>query len=107
MIWVKQLDNEDNGIELYIQVVWHVSLKRKIRPVYLRDQRNPAKPAYTPYSRSTLNQSAQEEILKFYRLRFQIEFIFQDAKKILDYPIVNPELKKYWTFILMLVQRHD
>jgi hypothetical protein len=33
-----------NGTKLYSQVVWHVSLKRQIRIVYLVDQRNPDKP---------------------------------------------------------------
>jgi hypothetical protein len=83
LIWVKQLDdedNQDNGIELYTQVVWHVSLKRKIRLVYLRDQRNPNKPAYALLFSTDLNQTPQE-ILKLYRLRFQIEFIFRDAKQ--------------------------
>jgi hypothetical protein len=32
-----------NGTKMYSQVVWHVSLKRKIRIVYLVDQRNPDK----------------------------------------------------------------
>lgn len=81
LIWVEQLEEEkEDGIELYTQVVWHVSLKRKIRLVYLRDQRNPKKPAYALLFSTDLNQSAQE-ILKFYRLRFQIEFIFRDAKQ--------------------------
>ena len=82
MIWVEQIDEEkeDGGIEIYTQVVWPVSLKRKIRLVYLRDQRNPKKPAYALLFSTNLNQSAQE-ILEFYRLRYQIEFIFRDAKQ--------------------------
>jgi hypothetical protein len=37
------IDELANGTKLYSQVVWHVSLKRKIRIVYLVDQRNPDK----------------------------------------------------------------
>ena len=60
--------------------VWHVSLKRKIRLVYLHDLRNPAKPGHALLFSTDLEQNP-DEILEFYRLRFQIEFIFRDAKQ--------------------------
>ena len=78
--WVKELDGADRGVHLYSLVVWHVSLKRKIRLVYLSDLRNLAKPGYVLLFSTDLEQNP-EEILEFYRLRFQIEFIFRDAKQ--------------------------
>jgi DDE superfamily endonuclease len=69
-----------NGTKIYSQVVWHVSLKRKIRIVYLLDQRNPDK------QRVALLFSTDTEIdpirlYEYYKSRFQIEFIFRDAKQ--------------------------
>ena len=69
-----------NGTKLYSQVVWHVSLKRQIRIVYLIDRRNPDK------QRVALLFSTDTEIdpirlYEYYKSRFQIEFIFRDAKQ--------------------------
>jgi len=68
------------GVDLYTQVVWHVSLKRQIRLAVLKDSRQPDKPSYTTLFSTDIAQSAQE-IYHFYKLRFQIEFIFRDAKQ--------------------------
>jgi hypothetical protein len=46
----------------------------------LVDRRNPAKLGYVLLFSTDVTQSA-EEILRFYKLRFQIEFIFCDAKQ--------------------------
>ena len=51
-----------------------------IRLVYLLDQRKTDKTRYALLFSTDLKQSA-EEILQLYRLRFQIEFIFRDAKQ--------------------------
>ena len=69
-----------DGTKIYSQVVWHVSLKRRIRIVYLVDQRNPDK------QRVALLFSTDTEIdpirlYEYYKSRFQIEFIFRDAKQ--------------------------
>ena len=80
LTWVKELEGDDKGIHLYSLVVWHVSLKRNIRLVYLQDQRNPDKPTYALLFSTDVAQ-CPEEILELYRLRFQIEFIFRDAKQ--------------------------
>jgi IS4 transposase len=68
------------GVDLFTQVVWHVSLKRQIRLAYLQDTRKPTKPSYVVLFSTDVHQSA-EEIYRFYKLRFQIEFIFRDAKQ--------------------------
>ena len=75
--WVREVQS---GVELYTAVVWHVSFKRKIRLAYLLDRRHPDKPSYAVLLSTDINQSA-DEIYRFYKLRFQIEFIFRDAKQ--------------------------
>lgn len=75
--WVKQVEV---GINLYTLLVWHPTLKRRIRLACLIDRRNPVKLGYVLLFSTDVNQSA-EEILRFYKLRFQIEFIFRDAKQ--------------------------
>nr|WP_225226342.1 transposase [Komarekiella delphini-convector] len=75
--WVRELQS---GVELHTAIVWHVSLKRKIRLAYVLDHRKPNKPSYAVLFSTDINQSA-DEIYRFYKLRFQIEFIFRDAKQ--------------------------
>jgi hypothetical protein len=65
---------------LYTQVVWHVSLKRKIRIVYLVNTSDPKKTRVALLFSTDIELSA-ESIYAYYRARFQIEFIFRDAKQ--------------------------
>lgn len=58
------------GIDLYIVVVWHISLKRKIRKSLSLDIRRPNKPTYIVLFSTDIYQSA-EEIYRFYKLSFQ------------------------------------
>jgi DDE superfamily endonuclease len=74
---VKQLEPQLN---LYTLVVWHVSLKRKIRIAVLVDRRKPGKTGVALLF-STDIELAAEQILEYYKARFQIEFIFRDAKQ--------------------------
>ena len=69
-----------NGTKFYSQVVWHVSLKRKIRIVYLVDQRNPDKQRVALLF-STDTTLDPLRLYEYYKSRFQIEFIFRDAKQ--------------------------
>ena len=69
-----------NGTKIYSQVVWHVSLKRKIRIVYLVDQRHPDKQRVALLF-STDPTLAPLRLYEYYKSRFQIEFIFRDAKQ--------------------------
>lgn len=75
--WVTQLQP---GVDLYTQVVWHRSLKRQIRLAVLQDTRKPDKTGTVILFSTDLTQSAQD-IYRFYKLRFQIEFLFRDAKQ--------------------------
>jgi DDE superfamily endonuclease len=69
-----------NGTKLYSQVVWHVSLKRQIRIVYLVDQHNPDKQRVALLF-STDTTLDPLRLYEYYKSRFQIEFIFRDAKQ--------------------------
>ena len=80
---LSRLDVSDklaDGTKMYSQVVWHISLKRKIRIVYLVDQRNPDKQRVALLF-STDTTIAPIRLYEYYKSRFQIEFIFRDAKQ--------------------------
>lgn len=66
-------------VNLYTAVVFHVSLKRSIRVVYLVDQRSTR--VRTCLLFSTDVEQDPMQIYHYYKLRFQIEFIFRDAKQ--------------------------
>jgi hypothetical protein len=70
----------DHHITLYTLVVNHVTLKRNIRIVIVLDQRTPDKPRYVVLS-STDCKLAATMIFSYYAARFQIEFLFRDAKQ--------------------------
>ena len=67
-------------VDLYTARLWHVSLKREIRVVYLVDHRLPHR-TRTCLLFSTDVEQAPKQIVKLYKLRFQIEFLFRDAKQ--------------------------
>ena len=72
--------SSEDGIDLYTQVLNHRSLKRTLRVVVLLDQRNPKHPRYALLFSTDLTLDAQT-IYRAYKARFQIEFIFRDAKQ--------------------------
>jgi DDE superfamily endonuclease len=67
-------------VQLYSQVVWHVSLGRKIRIVLLVNHHNPDRPSVALLF-STDTELDPQKICLYYKVRFQIEFIFRDAKQ--------------------------
>lgn len=74
---VRQLEEQLN---LYTAIVWHVSLKRQIRLAYLVDTRKAGKTGIVVLFSTDVELDA-ERILDYYKARFQIEFIFRDAKQ--------------------------
>ena len=70
----------ESKIYLYTDEVLHVSLKRNIRIAYLVDCRNPDKIGYALLF-STDTQLYPFSLYCYYKARFQIEFIFRDAKQ--------------------------
>lgn len=70
----------DKDIHLYTAVVNSVRLKCNIRLVYVLNLRNKKKPGYALLF-STDTELAAETIYRYFKARFQIEFIFRDAKQ--------------------------
>ncbi len=68
------------NVDWYTQRVWHVSLKREIRVVYLIDRRSSDRIGTCLLFSTDVDQDPQQ-IVQFYKLRFQIEFLFRDAKQ--------------------------
>jgi hypothetical protein len=68
------------GVQLYTAIVWHVSLKRLIHIAYLVDQNHSGKTRHALLFSTNLTLSALD-IIRYYKARFQIEFIFREAKQ--------------------------
>jgi DDE superfamily endonuclease len=77
---LEDVGDVDTAVHLYSQVVWHASLQRQIRLVYLVNTSNPKKPRVALLFSTDIHLSA-ESIYAYYKARFQIEFIFRDAKQ--------------------------
>jgi hypothetical protein len=67
-------------IHLYTAVVNNVNLKRSVRLVYILNLRNQKKPGYALLF-STDTELEAQTIYRYYKARFQIEFIFRDAQQ--------------------------
>lgn len=78
--WHALAEKVKPNVRLYTAVVWSINLKRKIRVVYLVNQHSP-KQACTALLFSTDVDLDPVQLYKAYRARFQIEFIFRDAKQ--------------------------
>ena len=70
----------DTGVSLYSAVVWSINFKRQIRVVYLINQTSPQRPCYALLFSSDVTLDPKV-LYQAYRARFQIEFIFRDAKQ--------------------------
>lgn len=69
----------EQNLHVYVQTLWHVGLKRTVRVVLLLNT-SQAKPRYVLLFSTDLSLTGKE-IVELYRLRFQIEFLFRDAKQ--------------------------
>jgi len=72
----EEISSLQSGEEICTQVVYHKGLQRVVRVVGIRTELGP----YTLLYSTDCAQSALE-IIRLYRLRFQIEFVFRDAKQ--------------------------
>ena len=70
---------EDN-ISLYTAIVWSVNLKQKLRVVYLVNHKHDERLCYALLFSTDIALDAVP-LYEAYRARFQIEFIFRDAKQ--------------------------
>jgi hypothetical protein len=72
--------DEADDVQIFSGIVYSVSLQQLIRIVYLQNyDQNGFGTTHTIFFSTDLNLSP-EKILKYYRQRFQIEFLFRDAK---------------------------
>jgi DDE superfamily endonuclease len=67
-------------LHLYTAVVWHKTLKRRLRIVVLLNQKDPAKPRFIVLG-STDSELNGRKLVELYASRFQIEFLFRDSKQ--------------------------
>ena len=67
-------------VYLYSTTVWSVNLKRKIKVVYLINCNHPERPCFALLFSTDLTLDPVD-IYRAYKARFQIEFIFRDAKQ--------------------------
>lgn len=82
---VKQIDKtkwkkcyEDDSLQGYELIVWCVTLKAIVKAVYLQSKHNPDR--HEIIISTDIKQKAKQ-IIHYYRLRFQIEFLIRDAKQ--------------------------
>lgn len=73
---IKKFDEDDNAI-YYTAILYCMALKRLVRIVYLQDRQTKG------YAIFLCTETLIEPVLivKYYRLRFQIEFLIRDAKQ--------------------------
>ncbi len=71
---------EEKGIELHTRILNHVTLKRNVRVVVLLDKRKKDTIRYAILF-STDKDLDAKTIVRYYKARFQEEFIFRDAKQ--------------------------
>jgi len=76
----EKVESDDEQFSLYTARVWAVSFKREVRVLVLVSNR-PATKVRTMVLFTTDLELAASEILRLYRSRFQIEFLFRDAKQ--------------------------
>jgi hypothetical protein len=71
---------DEPHLHLYTAVVWHKTLKRRLRIVVLLNRKDPAKPRFIVLG-STNPDLNGHKLVDLYAARFQIEFLFRDSKQ--------------------------
>jgi hypothetical protein len=71
---------EADHVHVYTALVWHVTLKRRLRVVVLVNRKDPAKPRYIILASTDLELDGHK-LVELYGARFQIEFLFRDSKQ--------------------------
>jgi hypothetical protein len=67
-------------LHLSTAVVWHKTLKRRLRIVVLLNRKDPAKPRFIVLGSTDPNLNGHK-LIDLYIARFQIEFLFRDSKQ--------------------------
>jgi DDE superfamily endonuclease len=71
---------DEPHLHLYTAVVWHKTLKRRLRLVVLLNRQDPAQPRFIVLG-STDPELHGHRLIDLYVARFQIEFLFRDSKQ--------------------------
>jgi hypothetical protein len=71
---------DEPHLHLYTAVVWHKTLKHRLRLVVLLNRKDPAKPRFIVLG-STDPKLNGHKLIDLYAARFQIEFLFRDSKQ--------------------------
>jgi DDE superfamily endonuclease len=71
---------EEPHVHLYTAMVWHKTLRRRLRLVVLLNRKDPAKPRFIVLG-STDPELHGHKLIDLYVARFQIEFLFRDSKQ--------------------------
>jgi IS4 transposase len=75
----EQLDDLDDGVQVYTQVVFSKQLRRTIKVVMLRSVQGDKDSRVLLYSTDSSLDAMR--LIQYYKARFQIEFLFRDAKQ--------------------------
>jgi hypothetical protein len=76
----ESLGQVEDNIFLYTAICYHPRLARWLRVVVVENREKPEKPRLAVLFSTNLQQDG-EEIYSYYKARFQIEFLFRDAKQ--------------------------
>jgi hypothetical protein len=71
---------DEPHLHVYSAVVWHKTLKRRLRLVVFLNRKAPAKPRFIALG-STDPDLNGHKLVELYAARFQIEFLFRDSKQ--------------------------
>ena len=71
----------DDEISIYSALVYSVGLKRKVKLCFVEFYNENNEVALTKLFFSTNEQRSGQQILAYYKARFQMEFNFRDAKQ--------------------------
>lgn len=74
------VETADDFITLYTKAVWSISLKRVVRVVIVVNRKEKKRPRYAVLFSTDTGLEAST-IYRYYKARFQIEFLFRDAKQ--------------------------
>jgi hypothetical protein len=88
---------EDEDALYYSGIVYCMALKQLVRIVYLKDKRTKRYEIFV----CTDSLLKPELILKYYRLRFQIEFLIRMPNNIVDWKSARQEVRTNYIFILI------
>ena len=90
-----------NGIQVRTAIVYHKSLKRKIKVAVLYQTKDESR--YALLFSTDLDLSGRE-IVRFYRARFQIEFLFRDAKQSMGFNHCQArdtqKIQSHWNIVM-------